>query len=162
MTQETRKSVEPRKLLEGLVALIVMAGIAITIAALMGTPWTKILVVTGTSAVIFGLGILNALSERFQKGQYVEKALTKYFTFCGWMLLAFGPATGLLWLNQIILERLVLLPQVVIFVIWGVLLGAAVGFVATDRKRHRLFSWMEKKVGVYSPLVYSFNLLIIA
>jgi hypothetical protein len=156
------KSTQRTNLVQALGSLIIVVLIAVTIAALLGVSWQRILTITIISAVLFGLGILNALSERFRKGQYVEKAIAAYMRFCGWMLVAFLPVSGLLYLNRLVLEKLALSLQIIVFVIWGGLLVWWVGLVATERKRERLFIWLEERVGRFSPLAYSFNLLLFA
>jgi hypothetical protein len=156
------KSTQRTNLVQALGSLIIVVLIAVTIAALLGVSWQRILTITIISAVLFGLGILNALSERFRKGQYVEKAFAAYFRFCGWMLVAFLPVSGLLYLNRLVLEKLALSLQIIVFVIWGGLLVWWVGLVATETRRERLFSSLEDRVGRFSPLAYSFNLLLFA
>jgi hypothetical protein len=160
--QPTSKSTQRKNVVQALGTLIILALIAVGIAALLGVSWQKILTITIISAVFFGLGILNALSERLRRGQYIEKAFAAYFTFCGWMLLAFLPVSGLLYLNRLVLEQLGLSVQIAVFVIWGGLLAWWVGLVATETRRERLFRWLEERVGRFSPLAYSFNLLMFA
>jgi hypothetical protein len=161
-TKAFPKSAQHAKVAQALGTLVLLVAIAVTVAALLGVSWRAILTVTIVSAVLFGLGVLNVLSETVRRGQYIEKAFAAYFAFSGWMFLAFGPATGLLWLNHLILEKLALSFQVVVFVIWGALLAGAIWLVATERKRESLFTWLQDKVGRFTPLVYSFNLLMIA
>jgi hypothetical protein len=156
------KSTQRTKVAQALGTLFVLVLVAVATAALLGVSWQRILTITIISAVFFGLGVLNSLSERLSKGQYVEKAFAAYFRFCGWMLLAFLPVTGLLYLNRLVLETLALSLQSIVFVIWGGLLAWAVWLVVTERKRERLFSQLEERVGRFTPLAYSFNLLMIA
>jgi hypothetical protein len=150
------------KVVQAVGTLIVLVLLAVATAGLLGVSWQKILTITTVSSVLFGLGLLNALSERFSRGQYVEKAFAAYFRFCGWMLLAFVPVSGLLYLNRLVLEKLALSFQIIVFVIWGGLLAWAVWLVATEKKRERLFTKLEERVGRFTPLAYSFNLLMIA
>src|SRR5258706_10785483 len=160
--QPISKPSQRTKVVQALGTLILLAVIAVATAALLGVSWNKILTITFISALFCGLGILNALSERLRKGQYVEKAFAAYFRFCGWMLVAFLPVSGLLYLNRLVLEKLALSLQIIVFVIWGGLLVWWVGLVATETRRERLFSSLEDRVGRFSPLAYSFNLLLFA
>jgi hypothetical protein len=78
------------------------------------------------------------------------------------MLVAFLPVSGLLYLNRLVLEKLALSLQIIVFVIWGGVLVWWVGLVATETRRERLFSSLEDRLGPFSPLAYSFNLLLFA
>ena len=160
---EPEKSRFRKKVALKVAALIVMAGLAVMAARLLGGSWQKILTVTIVSSLIFVLGALGAIYKNF--GEWIEKgyarAFSAYVRFLAWMVVAFLPMTIVLKLN----ERIVKLPrtfQVTIFIVWGALLAYAIWLVATERRRVILFRGLEQKIGRFTPLAYSFNLLMIA
>jgi hypothetical protein len=49
--------------------------------------------------------------------------------------------------------------QVLIFILWGMGLFAAIWALILEKNRVRLFNWLRKWIGNYAPLVYSFDLM---
>ena len=144
---EPEKSRFRKKVALKVAALIVMAGLAVMAARLLGGSWQKILTVTIVLSLIFVLGALGAIYKQF--GEWIEKGYARIFNayvrFLAWMVVAFLPMTIMLKLN----ERIVKLPR--IFQV-----------VATESRRVILFRGLEQKIGRFTPLAYSFNLLMIA
>jgi hypothetical protein len=163
-TQSPRKrSFNWRKAAANIATLIAVGALAVTAARLLGATWLKILTYSIVIALLMGLGILGAIYDKL--GTWIDKgfmiALRAYLLFFGWMLIAFLPAVVILKLNR----RIVTFPrtfQVLIFIGWGVLLAVMVWVVATERRRLQFFGWLETKIGRFTPLAYSFNLLMIA
>jgi len=78
------------------------------------------------------------------------------------MFLLSAPIAFFRWLTEFSLKRLSSQYQPVIFVIWGLLLAAAVALIATERTREWLFDCFQEKIGRTTPFIYSLNLLMIA
>jgi hypothetical protein len=172
MTAQSGSATEPNKqkfssvTTKSVVNIAILVGIsavAVVLARGAGVSWLKIAVVSILIAVVFGLGVLNALNRDFREwfDRSSARLSNAYASFIGWMFLAFFPAFLLMKLHRgiVTLPRIL---QMVIFIVWGLLLAFAIWQVATEQKRSRLFGWLETRIGRFTPVAYSFNLLMVA
>jgi hypothetical protein len=105
--------------------------------------------------------LLAFLTTRYKSvGRIIERGFNAYFLFFGWMLITFGNITLFYWLLPFI-YKLRIWFQITAFVVWGLLLAAAVFSVATEKNREGVLKRL-RKFSLFAPIAYSFNLLMIA
>lgn len=160
--EKTASNPSQMTILQAIVFFIALVAIAVFLAWLKGVPWRTILTVNAIGAVLLTLGLLNSLNKRFREGKWIERGIAAYFTFLFWMVVFILP----MWVIMMLSRQVVTLArpfQVVIFIAWGVLLSFAIWLVSTEQKRLWLFRWAEaRKIGRFTPIAYTFNLLMIA
>ncbi len=90
----------------------------------------------GWALFMLGMIALAFLSHKFK---FIERTIARlfaaYFIFLGWMFITLVPLTLFNWLSQIILEKLTVGFQVIVFAAWGLLLTLAVRLIATSSLR---------------------------
>ena len=141
-------------------SIIFAAVIVIAIAAL----WIKIPVadLVGYFVLILGIVILSVLSNRYIFIDVaVRRFVSGYFRFAGWMLISLGPLVVFNALSRYVLSNLSFRYQLMVFIVWAVLLAWAIVLIFTDKKREALFHRLQQ-LGSFTPLVYAFNLSMIA
>lgn len=162
-TQTRKSKPQASTVIKAVSMLIGISAVVVVLARGADVSWSKIALIGILMIVMLGLGVLNALNKNFR--EWFEKSSARlsnaYASFIGWMFLAFFPAYVLMRLNR----GIVTLPrifQIVIFIVWAMLLSFAIWQVATEQKRLRLFGWLEDRIGRFTPVAYSFNLLMVA
>ena len=141
-------------------SIIFAAVIVIAIATL----WIKIPVadLVGYFVLILGIVILSVLSNRYIFIDVaVRRFVSGYFRFTGWMLISLGPLVVFNALSRYVLSNLLFRYQLMVFIVWAVLLAWAIVLIFTDKKREALFRRLQQ-LGSFTPLVYAFNLSMIA
>lgn len=118
--------------------------------------------VIGFAIFMWVICLLAFLSARFKAAdQIIRRLFAIYFSFFGWLFVSLVPISFFYWLSPLILDRLTTWLQVIVFVIWGLLLIIGLLSVATEKYRERVLTRLLK-LGRLAPVVYSFNLLMIA
>src|SRR5437867_7603279 len=159
--EEAKTSTKPwwKRILPVVTALIFWVAIALALVSFVrNASLGKIL---GWAAVIAAATALVFLNDRFPIiGRIINRLITGYFLFFGWVFVVLGPLVLFNWLSQLI-RSLSVRFQVIVFGAWGLLLGWAVVLIATERKRERFFNRFQR-IGALAPVAYSLNLLFIA
>src|SRR5215470_11569225 len=110
-------------------------------------------------AVIWLIVILGACFK------VVDRAVTAFFsavqTFVLWWVITAVVLMVFAWVSQWILDRHNLALQVPLLVVWGSLLGFALLFISSEKRRANLFRRL-KPLGYLAPLAYSVNVLLVA
>jgi hypothetical protein len=134
----------------------IMAGV---MGGLLGqTPRERI----GFFLFMMVLAALGVLSARFKMVERLVKTAFGLTIFVlGWILITLGPLSLFFLLSKFVLVRLTGVFQVIVFVAWGLLLAGALTLITTESWRERLFHAL-RKVGRFTPFIYSFNVLFIA
>lgn len=118
--------------------------------------------VIGVAILTLAVCFLGYLSVRFKT---VDRVTKRFFAiwirFFGALFLSLLPINFFYWLSPIILGRLRIGWQVVVFVTWGLLLILGLLSVAFERYREKVLPQLLK-LGRIAPVAYSFNLLMIA
>jgi hypothetical protein len=118
--------------------------------------------VLGFAIVLSVILLLAFIKIRYKSaGRIIERAFRAYFLFTWSMLITLVPIILFYWVSPLILGKLPISFQIVVFVIWGLLLIFAVSLVATQKNRERVLNRL-RKVSLFAPIAYSFNLLMIA
>jgi hypothetical protein len=116
----------------------------------------------GYALLVFAIFVIGIFANRFKVVDgAINHFFTAYFRFIGWMLLSLGPLLVFTWLSRYVLANHSLSYQIIIFVLWGLLLIWALTLIFTEKKRKRFFAKLQA-LGSFTPIVYAFNLLMIA
>jgi hypothetical protein len=91
--------------------------------------------------------------------RFVDSALTAYLRFVFWYFLFFIPFLPFYFLYKIVLQYLPGWLEVLILILWGACLVAAIWALVLEKNRIRIFAWLRERVDTHAPLAYSFNLL---
>jgi hypothetical protein len=106
--------------------------------------------------------LLVFLGNRYPAfGPVITRMFGAYMLFLLWMVITLAPVTGLYLLSPIILNKLRMSFQIVVFVVWGLLLMLAVWLVATETNRERFLKPL-RELSLFAPVAYAFNVLMIA
>jgi metallo-beta-lactamase superfamily protein len=139
--------------------LVILIILSITVVGILRMTGKELVGFVVFLAVMVGLG---ALSVRFAT---VNRAIPVVFAgliwFFLWIFITLAPISIFLKLSQFILFKRSLRFQVATLLAWGLILFLAVLLIATKRYRTRLFQLL-RDVGSLAPVVYSFNVLMIA
>lgn len=139
-------------------SIALSAGFAALLTYLLGSSLQTILGVGGLTVVLLVVGVLKSRYRKFDRA--IETFFSKYFRFSFWLLVTLAPAVFFTWLSDFTLATAPIL-QLILFVLWAGLLITILMFMATERKRGKLFQFLER-IGVLAPYVYSFNAFVIA
>lgn len=147
-----------KKLLSSLLFVVLSAAFAAFLTYLTGGSPQKILMVSGFTALLMAIGLLKSRYRKFDRA--VETFFSKYFRFTFWVLVTLAPVVFFRWLAEFTVTTSPIL-QGILFVIWASLLTTILIFIATERKREKLFRFLER-VGGLAPYIYCFNTFVIA
>jgi len=117
-----------------------------------------------TSTIVFyGLfGLFVFLMVRFKRAADVyERFFTWYLRFASGLFVMTVPYIFFAWLSRVLLARLPLWLQMACFVLWGVLLGAALLLISTKQWRQRVLEPLAR-YHIALPAAYSFQVLMLA
>lgn len=109
--------------------------------------------------VLILTGILKSRYEKIDFGiRYLSSFLKQLFF---WILITLGPLVLFHELSKFIIIQFSTGFQIVTFVAWGLLLSFTLMQISTEKNRKRLFLRLQE-IGLFAPIIYSFNVLIIA
>lgn len=141
----------------GVLFLLIMSWIAVARLLRM----TRKEIVGFVVFVVLIVGLV-ALSRRFRA---VEHAIPVVFvaliSFWAWILISLIPMLVFFKVSEFIVFARSVRFQVVPLVVWGLILVLAISLIATEKSRRRLFQLL-RDAGNLAPVVYSFNVLMIA
>jgi len=138
--------------------VVLSAAFAALLTYLMGGRLQKILLVSGFTAILMIAGLLKSRYRKFDRA--VKTFFSKYSRFTFWALITLAPIVFFRWLAEFTVIASPVL-QGILFVVWASLLTVILMFIATQRRREKLFRFLER-VGGLAPYVYCFNTFIIA
>jgi hypothetical protein len=130
------------------------AGIAWFIHESISDPWLPVF-----TGALFGLGVLAAIYPRV--GRILGTVFSGYMLFAIWMLVAFAPASVVIWAARKIEAQPSLWVQTAAFIVWAAVLSGAVWFLLTEERRTRLFDFL-RPIGLLAPVAYATNVLLLA
>jgi len=138
--------------------LVFATAFAALLIYLTGGSLTTILSVSGFTALLLGIAVLKSRYHKLDRA--IKTFFGKYFLFSFWLLLSLAPLIFFRWLSDVTVAtpRFV---QVILFLLWAGLLTAVLMFISTERKREKLFRFLER-VGVLAPYVYCLNAFVVA
>jgi hypothetical protein len=143
------------------IVLVIVLSAIVGLVALLGT--ADQLGTTIVGVILLVLGVLSSFSTKIKDA--IDKSFAAYLRFVGWMIVFIVPITLINLLTGLVLSRLALVFQIIVFAVWGLLLAFGIKQIATEKNRERLFygdRGLVPKIGSFAPVVYSFNLLMIA
>ncbi len=116
----------------------------------------------GSALLVLVIVVIGILNRRFKIIEStINRLFTAYFRFLGWLCISLGPLLLFTWLSRYVLANHMLSFQLIIFLLWGLLLVWAVTLIFTHKRRELFFEKLQK-LGSFTPIVYAFNLLMIA
>lgn len=141
---------------------VLMTVLAVIVAALLYWLRYPLVDLIGTVLLMLIMVSLGILGHRYKFIQVaIDRFSTLYFRFLGWMMISLGPLVLFTWLSRYVLANHSLSYQLIIFVLWGLLLIWAITLIFTHKRRELFFQKLQK-IGSLTPIVYAFNLLMIA
>ena len=125
----------------------------------MTATWGDILGYVVVMAIVVLLVFLMIVSPRAER--VIQGAFNYNLLFIGWMLISLTP----IYFFYLVIAPLIIKGgwlRWVAIVVGGILLGAGSLAVITERNRGRVLPWLQERVGKFTPIVYSVDLLVMA
>ena len=135
------------------------AGIPVLLIFLGGGSLRDIITMGIFMVTLLTLGMLSAMSENIK--QLIDSFYSYTFRLFFWLFVTLAPMMFFYWLSDLLVERFSLFFQVIFFLLWGGLLSIAVWYISLPSKRDQMFGTLEK-LGRFSPVLYCFNVLMVA